>query len=185
MGVLPGILGSIQAAEVIKLIIGGAQALQGRLLTLNAWNMRFHELKLEKDPACPLCGTAPSIRELVDYEEFCGLKQNEEEVESISAAELKARIDQGEPLQIIDIREPHERSMSAFAQAKAIPFGQLARRMHEFDPRMDAIFICKVGQRSIYAIRALRDAGYAGRMCNLKDGLNAWARDVDNSLAQY
>jgi adenylyltransferase/sulfurtransferase len=185
MGVLPGILGCIQAAEVIKLIIGGAHGLQGRLLTLDAWKMRFHEFRLEKDPACPLCGTDPSIRELADYEEFCGLKREEEEVESISATELKARLDRREALQIIDIREPHERSLAAFAQAKAIPFGQLRRRMHEFDPGIDAIFICKVGQRSIHAIRALRDAGYAGRMCNLKDGLNAWARDVDKSLAQY
>ena len=154
MGVLPGIIGSIQAAEVVKLIIGGAQGLVGRLLLVDAWGMSFQELRLEKNPDCPVCGASPSIRELVDYEEFCGLKQKAEPVESISAVELKARLDRNDPLQIIDIREPHERAVAAFDRAKVIPFGQLTRRMPELDPGIDAVFICKVGQRSLFAIRA-------------------------------
>ena len=185
MGVLPGILGSIQAAEVIKLIVGGAQGLVGRLLLVDAWSMSFQELRLKKDPACPVCGLAPSIHEPADYEELCGLKQEAEPVEGMSALELKARLERQEPLQIIDIREPHERAVAAFAQARVIPFGQLTRRMPELDPAIDAIFICKVGQRSLFAIRALRAAGYAGRMYNLKDGLNAWAANIDNTLTQY
>jgi adenylyltransferase/sulfurtransferase len=186
MGVLPGIIGSIQACETIKLIVGGGEGLIGRICALDAWTMRFSQMRFDKDPACPVCGAEPSIREPVDYELFCGLKEEEERpVEGITALELKSRMDRGDPLQIIDIREPHERAMFAFPQARAVPFGQLVRRREEFDPAVDAIFLCQSGQRSIYAIRALREAGYEGRMLNLLDGSNAWARDVDTALHQY
>jgi adenylyltransferase/sulfurtransferase len=191
LGVLPGIIGCIQANEVIKLIIDAdeheGKSLIGRLLLFDAWQLKFRELALDKEPACPICAEHPTIHELVDYEEFCGLKREEAEVpvEGISARDLKARLDAGGPIQLIDVREPHERAIFQFEGAKAIPFGQLIRRKDEFNPDIDAVFICKVGQRSIYAIRALRDAGYTGRMLNLKDGSNAWARDVDPSLPQY
>jgi adenylyltransferase/sulfurtransferase len=187
VGVLPGIIGCVQANEVIKLVIGGGASLIGRLLLFDAWNMKFRELKLDKESACPICGANPSIHELVDYEQFCGLKKNDEEdpVETISAVELKARFDAHEPLQIIDIREPHERAIVKFPNAKPIPLGQMVRRIDEFDPAIDAVFICKIGQRSVFAIRALREAGYKGRLLNLKDGVNAWAREVDRSLPIY
>jgi adenylyltransferase/sulfurtransferase len=188
LGVLPGIIGTIQACEVLKLIIGGeAGSLIGRLLILDAWNMKFRELKIAADPNCPICGQNPTIRELVDYERFCGIKtdSDDEPIETITAIELKERIDRGDNLQLIDIREPHERSIFKFPGAKYIPLGQMARRAGEFDPASDTVFLCKIGQRSIFAIRALRDAGYKGRMFNLKDGVNAWARDVDKSLPQY
>ena len=186
MGVLPGIIGSIQACETVKLIVGGGSGLISRICVVDAWTMRFSQLRFDKDPACPLCGAEPAIHELIDYELFCGLKQEEERpVEGITARDLKSRMDRGDPLQIIDIREPHERSMFAFPQARAVPFGQLVRRREEFDPSVDAVFICKIGQRSIYAIRALREAGYTGRMLNLLDGSNAWARDIDPALHQY
>jgi adenylyltransferase/sulfurtransferase len=187
MGVLPGIVGTIQAAEVIKLLIGGDGGLIGRLLLFDAWRMRFRELKLEKDPSCPICGENRTVHELIDYEQFCGLKQDTEEeaVETLTARELKARLDAGEAIQLIDIREPHERAIARFPNAKAIPLGQMARRMDEFDPNIDAVFLCKIGQRSVFAIRALRQAGYKGRLLNLQDGVNAWARDVDASLPQY
>ncbi|MDR2613727.1 MAG: molybdopterin-synthase adenylyltransferase MoeB [Candidatus Accumulibacter sp.] len=191
LGVLPGVVGSIQAAEVIKLIVDAeeqeGETLVGRLLLFDAWRMKFRELTLEKDPACPVCGAHPTIRELVDYEEFCGLKRGEEEapVESISAKDLKARLDRGEPVQLIDVREPHERAVFRFEGARAIPFGQLVRLKDEFDPSVPAVFICRIGQRSIHAIRALRDAGYSGRMLNLQDGSNAWARDVDGRTGRY
>ncbi|MDR2247586.1 MAG: molybdopterin-synthase adenylyltransferase MoeB [Treponema sp.] len=187
VGVLPGIVGCVQANEVIKLIAGGGESLIGRLLLFDAWNMKFRELKLDKESACPVCGANPVIHELIDYEQFCGLKKNdgEEPVETITAAELKARFDAHEPLQIIDIREPHERAIAQFPQAKAIPLGQMARRIDEFDPAIDAVFICKIGRRSVFAIRALREAGYQGRLINLKDGVNAWAREVDRSLPVY
>jgi adenylyltransferase/sulfurtransferase len=187
VGVLPGIVGTIQANEVIKLIVGGADSLVGRLLLFDAWKMKFRELKLDKDPHCPICGKEPSIHELIDYEQFCGLKKDhdEEPVEAITATELKERLDRNEPVQIIDTREPHERAIAKFPQAKAIPLGQMVRRMEEFNPKIDAVFICKIGQRSVFAIRALREAGYTGRLLNLKDGINAWAREVDMTLPTY
>jgi adenylyltransferase/sulfurtransferase len=194
VGVLPGIVGCIQANEVIKLLVGStelsnntAETLVGRLLLFDAWKMSFRTLKVDKDPRCPVCGENPSIHELIDYEQFCGLKKQagEELVETITAGELKARIDNNEPLQIIDIREPHERAIVKFPNAKPIPLGQMERRMDEFDPAKDAVFICKIGQRSVFAIRALREAGYKGRLLNLKDGYNAWAKEVDTSLPVY
>ncbi|MDR1915590.1 MAG: molybdopterin-synthase adenylyltransferase MoeB [Synergistaceae bacterium] len=187
VGVLPGIVGTIQACEVIKLIVGGGDGLIGRLLLFDAWRMKFRELRIEKDPLCPICGAEPSIRELIDYEQFCGisLPSDEAPIETITATELKKRIDCGDELQIIDIREPHERAIAKFPGAKPIPLGQMARRVDEFDPEIDAVFLCKIGQRSIFAIRALRDVGYKGRLLNLKDGVNAWARDVDSDLPQY
>jgi adenylyltransferase/sulfurtransferase len=186
VGVLPGIIGCIQANEVIKLITGAGESLIGRILLLDALKMRFRELKLDKEPACPICGANPSIRELIDYEQFCGFKKNEEEkIDEISPQELKARFDKGGPIQIIDIREPHERVMAAFPQAKAVPLGQLAQRKDEFDPAIDAVVICKIGQRSVFGIQALREAGYTGRLFNLKDGVNGWAREIDQSLPVY
>jgi adenylyltransferase/sulfurtransferase len=187
VGVLPGIVGCLQANETIKLITGGGDSLTGRLLLFDAWTMKFRELRIDKDPHCPICGKEPSIHELIDYEQFCGLKHNSEEepVETITARELKERMDRSDKLQIIDIREPHERAIVKFPQARAIPLGQMARRKDEFDPAVDSVFICKIGQRSVFAIRALREAGYTGRLLNLKDGVNAWAREVDTSLPVY
>lgn len=190
LGVLPGIIGTIQANEVIKLIIGGSQPLIGRLLTLDAWKMKFRELKIDKDPECPICGRHATIKELeeFDYEEFCGLKKQEEKeapVEAIEAKVLKQRLDAGEDIMIIDVREPHERAIVKFPDAKVIPIGQLARRQNELNPNIDTVFICKEGKRSILAINTLREAGYTGSMYNLKDGINTWAKDVDRSMPQY
>ena len=187
MGVLPGIVGTIQANEVIKLIVGGGSSLVGRLLIFDAWRMKFRELKLSKEPACPVCGKDPSIKELIDYEEFCGLKKKNDEkpIETITAVELKARLDKGEEIQLIDIREPHERAIVKFPGAIVMPLGQLQRRKDELNPAIDAVFLCKIGQRSILGIRALEEAGYTGRLLNLQDGLNAWAREVDKSMPIY
>ena len=187
MGVLPGIIGTIQAAETIKLIVGGAKPLIGRFLVFDAWRMSFRELKLAKDPNCPVCGENPTIRELIDYEQFCGFKKNQESepIETITAIELKKRLDKGDKVQFIDIREPHERAIVKFPGAVVMPLGQLARRMEELDPAVDAVFLCKIGQRSILGIKTLREAGYKGRLLNLEDGLNAWARDVDNTMPVY
>lgn len=187
---LPGTIGTIQANEIIKLIVGGGDVLVGRLLTLDSWKMKFRELKIHKDPNCPICGSHPSITELeeYDYEDFCGIKQQEKEdepVEGISAKDLKRRLDQGEKITIIDVREPHERAIVKFLDAKVIPIGQLARRQNELDPTVDTVFVCKEGKRSILAVNTLREAGYKGAMYNLKDGINAWARDVDTSMPQY
>jgi len=187
MGVLPGIIGTIQAAETIKMIVGGAKPLIGRLLHFDAWRMKFRELNLEKDPNCPVCGKNPSIKELIDYEQFCGLKKDKDSdpIETITAIDLKKRLDSGDKIQFIDIREPHERAIVKFPNAIIMPLGQLVRRMEELDSSLDSVFLCKIGQRSILGIRALREAGYKGRLLNLQDGLNAWARDVDNSMPVY
>ena len=187
MGVLPGIVGTIQANEVIKLIVGGGNSLVGRLLIFDAWRMKFRELKLSKEPACPVCGKNPSIRELIDYEEFCGLKKKNDEkpIETITAVDLKARLDKGDKIQLIDIREPHERAIVKFPGAIVMPLGQLQRRKDELNPEIDAVFLCKIGQRSILGIRALEEVGYSGRLLNLQDGLNAWAREVDKSMPIY
>ena len=187
MGVLPGIVGTIQANEVIKTIVGGGSTLIGRLLIFDAWRMKFRELKLSKEPNCPVCGKEPSIKELIDYEEFCGLKKKHDEIpiETITAVELKARLDNNEEIQLIDIREPHERAIVKFPGAIVMPLGQLQRRKNELNPEIDAVFLCKIGQRSILGIRALQEAGYTGRLLNLQDGLNAWAREVDRNMPVY
>ena len=187
LGVLPGIVGVIQATEAIKLIVGGAKSLSGRLLVFDAWRMSFRTLNLEKDPNCPMCGDNPSIHELIDYEHFCGLsaEHDSEPIETITAVDLKKRLDNGDRIQFIDIREPHERAIVKFPGAIVMPLGQLERRMDELDSAVDSVFLCKIGQRSILGIRALRSAGYTGRLVNLEDGLNAWARDVDQTMPVY
>ena len=186
LGVLPGVIGMIQANEVIKLIVGGGETLAGRLLLYDAWRMKFRELKLESDPDCPICGKHPSITKLIDYEQFCGMRRQQDEtpVESISATELKRRFDAGEPVQVIDLREPHERAYFKFPNAKAVPLGQVVRRQEELDPAVDTVFVCKIGQRSILAIRNLREAGYQGRMMNLQDGVQGWINEVDPTARQ-
>lgn len=174
---LPGIIGSYQANEVLKLIIGGGESLIGKLLTVDVWNNRTRILKTAKDEHCPICGNSPTISELenFDYEDFCGLKQDDNEipVEGIEAEDLVSRIEKGESITIIDVREPHERAIHRFPNATVIPIGQLARRQKELDPDIDTVFICKEGKRSILAINTLREAGYKGPMYNLKGGIEA------------
>ena len=190
VGVLPGIIGTIQANEVIKLIVGGGEPLVGRLWMFDAWHMRLKDLKICKDPNCPVCGENPTITEVedYDYDGFCGVAQEQDEeepVEGIEAKELKRRLDNGEKITIIDVREPHERAIVRFLDAKAIPIGQLGRRQDELDPNVDTVFVCKEGKRSILAVNTLREEGYKGPMYNLKDGINAWAREVDPSMPEY
>ncbi|MFD1776384.1 molybdopterin-synthase adenylyltransferase MoeB [Paenibacillus rhizophilus] len=187
LGVLPGIIGCIQANETIKLLLGKGEPLINRLLLFDALKMKFRELKLSKDTNCPICGTHPTITSPIDYEEFCGLKKpaEEEPIEEITAVELKKRFENEEQVQILDIREPHELAIGKLPGTKAIPFGQIVRRKAELDPERDTVVICKIGQRSVMAIRTLRDSGYTGRLLNLKDGMNAWAQEIDPRIAQY
>uniref|UniRef100_UPI00358E42F0 molybdopterin-synthase adenylyltransferase MoeB n=1 Tax=Paenibacillus endoradicis TaxID=2972487 RepID=UPI00358E42F0 len=188
LGVLPGIIGCIQANETIKQLLGVGETLVNRLLLFDAWSMKFRELKLTKDPNCPICGEHPSITSLIDYEDFCGLKPHNDEkqkIHYITAKELKVRLDQGDELQIIDIREPHELAMGKLPETKAIPFGQVVRRKDELDPNKDTVVVCKIGERSKLAIHALLDAGYSGKLLNLKDGINSWATDIDQKIARY
>lgn len=174
---LSGIIGSIQANEALKLIIGIGEHLSGRLLTMDTLNLRSGVVKIRKDHNCPLCGDRPRITEVeeFDYEEFCGLAETETEdpVESLTPEELSSRITNGEPVTIVDVREPHERVIVKFPNALVIPIGQLARRQKELNPEIDTVFICKEGKRSILAVNTLREAGYKGPMYNLRGGMDA------------
>lgn len=178
---LPGIIGSTQANEVLKLIVGGADPLVGEMFIFDTWNNVTKKIRVEKNAKCPICGKTPAIFQVedFDYEDFCGLRQEEGEipVEGIEADELAARIERGEELTIIDVREPHERAIVRFPNAIVIPIGQLARRQKELNPDIDTIFICREGKRSILAINTLREAGYKGPMYNLKGGMEA-ARNI-------
>ena len=175
---LGGIIGSTQANEALKLIIGAGEHLTGKLLSVDTFSLRSHVLNVKRDAACPLCGRIPVITNVedLDYEELCGLKQVEEAeaaVEGLTPEELAHRIESGEPITIVDVREPHERAIVKFPDALVIPIGQLARRQKELDPQTDTIFICKEGKRSILAINTLREAGYKGTLYNLKGGMDA------------
>ena len=174
---LAGIIGSIQANEALKLIIGIGESLAGKLLTVDTLYLRSRILQIDKDPACPLCGTRPSITEVMnfDYEDFCGLRETEEEteIEGFTPEELAKRIENNDPITIVDVREPHERAILKFPYAVVIPIGQLARRKNELDPEKDTIFVCKEGKRSILAANTLKEAGYAGPVYNLIGGIDA------------
>lgn len=189
LGVLPGIVGAIQANETIKLILGGGEPLINRLLLFDAWKMRFREMKLRKDPSCPVCGEHPTITKLIDYEEFCGLKPQATEVKSelkeISASELAARLKCGEDVQIIDVREPHEYEIARLENTQLIPLAQVVSRMSELDESREAVVHCKMGGRSARAIEALKAAGYKGQLTNLRGGITAWSNDVDPSVPKY
>lgn len=178
---LPGIIGSVQANEVLKLIIGGGDSLIGEMLLFDTWNNVTRKIRVKKNEKCPVCGNNPGIFHVedYDYEDFCGLRQKEGEVpvEGIEPEELVARIERGEELTIVDVREPHERAIVRFPNAIVIPIGQLARRQKELNPDIDTIFICREGKRSILAINTLREAGYQGPMYNLKGGMEA-TRDI-------
>jgi adenylyltransferase/sulfurtransferase len=190
LGVLPGIVGTIQANEVIKVILGAEGILLNRLLLFDAWKMRFRELKLRKNPSCPLCGDNPTIKELIDYEAFCGLRQQpfeekKTELEEITATELKNRLESEKDLQVIDVREPHEFEIARIPNTKLIPLGDVVKRSGEIDDNRPAILHCKGGVRSAKAIHALKDAGFTGRLINLKGGITAWSDEVDQSVPKY
>ncbi|MDQ3818130.1 MAG: molybdopterin-synthase adenylyltransferase MoeB [Acidobacteriota bacterium] len=191
LGVLPGIVGAIQANETIKIILGAEGVLVNRLLLFDAWNMRWRELKLRRDPQCPICGSNPTIKELIDYEEFCGLRPQpqesraSEQLEETTASELKRRLDSGDPIQIIDVREPHEYEIARIPDTKLIPLSQVVNRMGEIDPGRETVVHCKGGVRSAKAIEALKQAGFNGRLINLRGGITAWSDEVDPSVPKY
>ncbi len=188
LGVLPGIIGTIQALEVIKLIIGQGEPLIGRLLVFDALKMSFRELRLRKNPNCPICGENPTIHEFIDYQQFCGIfPQAEVETESadeITVRELKARLDAGEDLVLIDVREPHEWEICHIDGARLIPLNQLSDRLHELSTAEDIVLQCRSGARSMKALHFLREMGYT-RLKNLKGGILAWAKEIDPSLPTY
>ncbi|MGI8670681.1 MAG: molybdopterin-synthase adenylyltransferase MoeB [Aridibacter sp.] len=189
LGVLPGIVGSIQANETIKVILGGEGILLNRLLLFDAWQMTFRQVKLRKNPDCPVCGENPTVTELIDYEEFCGLpnavEEKESDLEEITATELKKRLDSGEDLQLIDVREPHEYEIAQIPNTKLIPLGDVVKRINEIDENRTTVVNCKGGVRSAKAIKALQENGFTGKLINLKGGIGAWSDEVDASVPKY
>jgi len=188
LGVLPGIVGSIQAIETIKLILGSGDHLIGRLLLFDALGMRFRELKLKKNPDCPLCGKHPTITKLIDYEEFCGIRGEEApipqtQMPEITPRELKQRLDRGDDLFILDVREPHEYQICNL-NGYLLPLGDLPRRVNELDSSREIVAHCRSGKRSADAVEFLRKAGFR-KIWNLKGGILAWADDVDPAMPKY
>jgi adenylyltransferase/sulfurtransferase len=188
LGILPGVIGLIQATETVKLILGSGEPLIGRLLLYDALAMRFRELKLRRNPECPVCGDHPSIHELIDYQQFCGIPNQSHEPAAaegeIEPGEVKAKIDRGDPFVLIDVREPHEYQICRIPYAKLIPLGDLAKRVNELDSADEIVAHCKSGVRSAKAVDFLKQAGFK-KVRNLKGGILAWSDKVDPSVPKY
>jgi adenylyltransferase/sulfurtransferase len=185
LGVLPGVIGSLQALETIKLVLGAGDPLLGRLLLFDALAARFRELRLHKDPACPLCGTAPTIRELVDYEAFCGMEPPSVVSErEVAPAVLRAELAAGTLVVLVDVREPHEWELVHLAGARLLPLGSLPAGTRELDPRTPVVTYCHHGARSLRAVELLRAAGFS-HVRSLAGGIDAWAREVEPGMVRY
>ena len=196
LGVLPGVIGTIQATEAIKLLLGVGETLVGRLLLYDALSMDFNFVKLRKNPRCPVCGDSPTITELIDYEAFCGmpahdrsLYQGQAEAETlapgVTVQEVQARLARGEDFILLDVRDPHEWQISDIAQATHhIPQPQVLERLGELDTTRDIVVYCRTGVRSAGVTLLLREHGFE-RARNMQGGINAWAREVDRSLPEY
>jgi molybdopterin/thiamine biosynthesis adenylyltransferase/rhodanese-related sulfurtransferase len=189
LGVLPGTIGTLQATEALKVLLGIGDPLIGRLLLYNALDMTFDFVKLKKNPNCRVCGPNADIKELIDYEEFCGVPSHDHEESNavnsfdITAKELAERVKTNH-LKLLDVREPHELEISKISSAINIPLGQLAGRLSELDSADDMVILCKSGSRSMRALELLSSAGFK-KVKNLKGGINAWAREVDTELPVY
>ena len=189
LGVLPGTIGTLQATEALKVLLGIGEPLIGKLLLYNALDMSFDFVKLKKNPKCRVCGPNADIKELIDYEEFCGVPSHDHDEESagagwdITVQELAERVKTNH-LKLVDVREPHELEISRIPNATNIPLGQLAARLSELDSADDMVLFCKSGARSTRALELLTSAGFK-KVKNLKGGINAWAREVDTSLPIY
>jgi molybdopterin/thiamine biosynthesis adenylyltransferase/rhodanese-related sulfurtransferase len=191
LGILPGAIGTIQATETVKLILGIGEPLIGRLLLYDALGMSFREMKLRKDPSCPVCGENPTVTELIDYQEFCGIPQaqaaeRENEVPEITVSDLKRKLDRGEDVFVLDVRETHEYDVANLEPhgAKLIPLGELPGRLSELDQTDEIAVHCKSGARSARAVKLLKDAGFES-VHNVKGGITAWSEEIDQSVPKY
>ena len=190
LGVLPGVIGVLQAIEAIKLIMGIGESLMGRLVHFDALKLKFREFKLRRDPKCPVCGDHPTITDLVDYEQFCGIPQahaaerEEALVPTLGVLELKAKFERGDKFVLLDVREDFERDICRIEGARFIPLGQLPSRMSELDSADEIVLQCKSGVRSARALKLLREAGF-GKLLNLEGGIHAWAEQVDPTVPKY
>ena len=188
LGILPGAIGTIQATETVKLILGIGEPLVGRLLLYDALGMSFREMKLRKDPNCPVCGENPSVTELIDYQEFCGIPQanaqaTADEVPEITVQELKKRLDNGENLSVLDVREPHEYEVANIG-ARLIPLNELPVRLAELDRDVPLAVHCKTGGRSARAVKLLQETGFQNAF-NVEGGITAWSEEIDPSVPKY
>ena len=188
LGILPGVVGLIQATEAVKLILGRGESLVGRLLLYDALNMRFDEIEIRRDPACPVCGDQPTVTELIDYYEFCGLpghgKSAPDDEDEIEPAEVSAMIERGDRFVLVDVREPHEHAINNIPGARLIPLPELAAHLSELDSADRIVVHCLSGQRSARACTFLRQAGF-GKVRNLRGGIRAWIDQVDPSMPRY
>lgn len=185
LGVLPGIMGSIQAAQAINLILRKGKTLVGRLLVFSAADTTFTELKIGKNPECPVCGTHPTIKQLIDYDQFCGVRRNQESASrEIPPASLKAQLDEGRKMVLLDVREPFEYRICHLQNAVLVPTGALAGRLGELNSADEIIVYCHTGVRSAKAVEFLRAAGFT-RARNLTGGIRAWANEIDHTMPQY
>ncbi|MEZ5367107.1 MAG: molybdopterin-synthase adenylyltransferase MoeB [Bryobacterales bacterium] len=191
LGILPGIIGVIQATEAVKIILGKGETLSGRLLLYDSLGMKFRELKLRRNPECPVCGDHPTVTELIDYQQFCGIPQAAaaEEAEKgklpeITPLELKARLDAGDDIFVLDVREPHEYDIASIEGTTLIPLGEVARRVGELDSTAEIVIHCKSGVRSGKAQKILKEMGFS-RVTNLAGGILRWADEVDPSIPKY
>ena len=182
LGVLPGIIGTIQASEAIKLILGMGEPLVGRLLYFDALKMKFREFNLRRDPQCPACGDSPTITKPIDYEQFCGVSTSM--IPTVSVRELKQKLDARENFQLVDVREPFEHEIASIDGARLIPLGELPDRLNELDRERLTIVHCHSGQRSAQAVRLLREAGFAN-VFNLEGGIARWSDEIDSGVPQY
>ena len=195
LGVLPGIIGTIQATETIKLLLGGGSTLIGRLLLYDAWNMRFRELKLRRDVDCPVCGDHPTVRELIDYDQFCGITPPQTTaqpassagaIQEVSVQELNAKLTSGAPVFLLDVREPNEFQIARIPGSTLIPLGQVGSRLQEITTAAagrEILVHCKMGSRSAKAVQVLKDNGIEAK--NVKGGILAWIDQIDPSLPKY
>jgi adenylyltransferase/sulfurtransferase len=192
LGILPGVIGVIQATEVVKLILGKGEPLIGRLMLYDALKMTFREVKFRKNPKCPVCGDNPTITELQDYDAFCGLTRGQEDknngadsgIPVITAKELKAKMDKKEKFTLIDVREPNEFQINRIPGAKLIPLGNIPERVHELDSADVIVVNCHFGGRSAKAVEFLQKMGFR-KVKNLTGGIDAWSQDVDPSCPRY
>jgi molybdopterin/thiamine biosynthesis adenylyltransferase/rhodanese-related sulfurtransferase/molybdopterin converting factor small subunit len=193
LGVLPGVVGLIQATEAVKLILGIGEPLIGRFLIYDALRMRFRELKLQKDPACPVCGLHPTVKQLIDYDQFCGIRPEPQQKQGqgapvseweITSLELKRRLDARDDLLILDVREPNEYQINRIAGSTLIPLGELPKRYQELDSNREIVCHCKSGVRSAKALDFLRTVGFT-RLKNLRGGILGWIDQVDPSQPKY
>jgi adenylyltransferase/sulfurtransferase len=183
VGALPGIIGSLQALEAIKAIVGAGESLQGRLLLFDGLRMTFREVELRQDPDCPVCGARPTVTELIDYEAFCGIPAHEEDAE-IEVSDAARRRGEAEPPLFLDVREQWEWDVAHIEGSQHIPLGQLPARISEVDTRREIVTVCHHGMRSLAARDLLKGAGFS-RVRSLAGGIDAWAEEVDGTVGRY